>query len=83
MTVQESSFVGPVAIEEEGVLDENLREKSPNDEPLLKELMNANGEKFHLYGNHHKNKNDDNETESNIVVRKRGRRRADGLIIII
>lgn len=63
---------------------ENVARLSPHDEPLLKEFLNANGEKFHIYGAHHsegKNENSENG-QSNIVVRRK-RRRRNGFILII
>lgn len=55
----------------------------PDDEPLLKEFLNANGEKFHLYGVHQSGGNtNDDIGKSNIVVRKK-RRRRNGFILII
>lgn len=64
---------------------EKAAREHPNEEPLLKEFLNADGEKLHLYGVHGGNggKNYDDDIEhSNIVVRKK-RRRRNGLILII
>lgn len=54
--------------------------RTTKEAPLISEFANDNGEKLHVYGVHNSDhKNDDNE-QSNIVVRKR---RRSGLILII
>lgn len=51
--------------------------------PLLQEFLKSNGERFHVYGVHQSShKHDDTVEQSNIMVRKKGRRR-NGIVLII
>lgn len=61
---------------------DNVPRVQSNDEPVLQEFLNTNGEKVHIYGVHHTSGKNDEMGPSNIVVRKR-RRRSNGYILII